>query len=421
MNILDRKTDKKLVIILSFLVVTALTSLIIIILAQPQPIKIGINPTQNINIILPELDKTTLINSRYPESTPAPFVYPPATIAGLNDKGQYDPYKDIEQSDADLIKGSKAGISKPGGRRVHGVILPLIGMNVSVGKFSTPQFYTTLTLDKSRPFEGVAETVPYYSQEPFYSKDENKAQGFVIKALLDGKEIQLGIKGSPLNKSIELHLASGERSLIEFETEALPLGVHEIVLFSLDFITDTKLDPGSEVALGKYALRAYPYKVFVGTGISQTKFDWFDWSIGVTPFPNLDKAMTLLDLEKTTQTGGFVDWKPGIYQPNQKIDYKIGLNNAGKGDREYCLIAFLDFNVINIQADKKQICGIVKEGQWGIVNGSLTTPEEPGSYRLEVLQLENPLMKESYIELKANEQLLQTQASGYFVIKVEEK
>ncbi len=72
------------------------------------------------------------------------------------------------------------------------------------------------------------------------------------------------------------------------------------------------------------------------------------------------------------------------------------LNNPDDKDREFCIIALLDYEQIPIEIGKPRFCGIVRAGQIAQYNTYFNAPVSPGNHHLQLLSFENPLMKKSY-------------------------
>jgi hypothetical protein len=406
-NIVQRKTRVR---ILLFTAIVASISLIVwLAVRAPQTVYIDANPPK-ITVPASNLPPITAV-SVYPKNTPNPVMQVPPMPSGETE-ADIDPYKIIERINRDQADWLEQEKTKPGVRLLHDQVLPKINMNLRGDQTSSGFPENTIWLDSSQPFQGVVQMLPFYPLE------SGEPQTFIYKALLDGREIRIGIKGQPLSDRISLRLKSGERSLFEFETEPLPLGIHNLSILTFYFADDITPDSGFQNSSG-YFFRSDQFKVYVGkTDTQPDQPTWYDWSVGTNLFPHLLGLVDIIDVERSKEIQGFAYWQPDDLQPKQQVNYQIGIVNGEEGDREYCLIAFLDYKVVPIQDGKDMVCGVVRQNQWGIVNATLTAPVDPGVHHLEVVRIENPLMKESYMQTRPKQQLSQYNPTGRVLINV---
>lgn len=347
--------------------------------------------------------------SIYPKNTPQSFVFPPLGPA---------PDKTTKEV-LDLVENGMKGwldqqLSDPNSRAFRTDLLPLFEtMNVRGEYLNSRLSHAAIWLPNSQPFKGM------FAFTPVYPIQRGEPQEFVLKALLNGQEIRLAADNGELSTGITLHLNRGERKLINFQTEPLPEGVHNLGFVLFSYVSYVGTDPEQQDILGTQDTYTQFYKVYVGTTNSSQKIEFIDWSVGVSSKLGLHNYFDLNDVS-TVEAGSLI-WKPGIFQTNQEVGYVITLNNPDPGDREYCLIAFLDYKPVPIQNNKLQSCGIVKAGQAGLIRATLTAPVTPGNHFLQVIRVENPLMKDSYILAKErqNEALSTYKSSGRILIRVQ--
>jgi len=350
-----------------------------------QPIK---NSTISLNVseTLPQ----KFVNSSYVPNVPGSFVYPPPGIGSTI----ANPYEQIAAVDSSMGGWFKEYRDNPAanGKRISIRFFP--EMNERAGYVNSDLMYTSLTLPKSQAVRGL------FVLEPYYPLEIGEPQVFIFKVTLNGEEFLVRTKGGDYNNKISLSLKRGERAIFEFETAPLPQGVHNLGFLVFDRAYDERPDYMDQAALGQGFLGEY-YKVYVGTTKESRQIQFQDWNLGETPNPNLSNFFNINDHKDAFEGTGYPIWKPKLYKPGEDIEYTIAFSNPSPYEREYCVIALLNYNVIPIQDGKSQVCGIVKGGQFGLLRSSLKAPSVPGSYHLQMVRVENPLMKDSYLAAQA--------------------
>jgi hypothetical protein len=177
----------------------------------------------------------------------------------------------------------------------------------------------------------------------------------------------------------------------------LPRGVHNLGLLLFKYTRDSGADPSSSAHLAGGLVYAQPFKVYAGTATPDAELSFSEWSAGPA-LPGLSGGVALIDPAGSNARSGWAPWRPGALPPGQRVTYTVALNNPGGTAREYCLYASLDYRPVPPRPDGKPACGIVGAGRAGRVEGSLTVPAAPGPHFLQVIRVENPLMKASYLD-----------------------
>lgn len=265
----------------------------------------------------------------------------------------------------------------------------------------------SMWLTKSQPFSGTLLLQPYFPA--------NRTQDDIaFKAFLDGKEIRLATDGNLVNVLI-LHFASGERKVINFETENIPEGVHTLSFMYFRDINNDSTNLSIRRHLGKLNFDGQSFIVHVQTNnpISHIQFD--DWDAGSS---NLPEVQDYFDINDGQSTDVRKPWTPQPFQPSANVSFGAVIYNPGSIDREYCLVALLDYNQIPIQ-NNYQSCGIVKAGQVGGVKSSFVAPSTIGDHQFQVVAIENPSMKDSYFAADPNVKGINLISSTRVLIQVQ--
>lgn len=246
-----------------------------------------------------------------------------------------------------------------------------------------------------------------------------KTNEVIITVLLDGQPIKFKIDNEDFATSYKMVFKRTERRIYTLETEDLPIGAHLLSILYFPATNTTNPDPIFQASRGQ-SLGVENYRVYVGDTKPTDQVQFENWSNLKSPNPDLQDNFAISYDPKGFDTNNSPPsiplWKQlSEIKAGQTVTYTLVLNNTAPYDREYCLVAFMDFQLVPIVGQQKRICGIVKAGYSGILNYTFTAPSTPGPHRFEVLRIDNPLMKESYFkwELKDNfDKLSEVRSSG---------
>lgn len=331
---------------------------------------------KNLFNILFKYDPGNLTVSSYPENPPLPFA-PPAVGFNLQER--------LSKDEAILQQWhAQDGISPDSEHE---------GMRYSVypsqGELLSPETRNVWFLER-QPFRGVLILQPYFPKTVGFQED------FTLKALLDGREIKLKIENSELLNSLTFKLKNFEQIQVNIETEPLPEGAHTLYFLLFKYPNNEATDLATRSKLGKLSFAYQLYQVNVKTTEPVWKPKFQEWGSG-TALPSMPNAYVLSD-DNPKLTDSLQLWDPPAYQTSTEIHYKALINNATSIDREYCLMAFLNWEQIPVIRNDMLVCGRVQAGKLAEVSGSFITPTQPGYYPFQLLRFENPSMKESYLK-----------------------
>lgn len=315
-----------------------------------------------------------VVNSAYPRDV----QFPPMPPLGA------DPFALIPENDAGLGQKWFDNLrNDPESRGIRTTIYPLPEMRTISGSI---EILPAIWLEESKPFEGI------WLLEPYIPKSREQDEKLVLKALLDEREIDFSVNDSELSPTFFLQQARGERKLFRIKTVNLPTGIHTLRFVLFRDIDNNNAQPGSRADLG-HSTTGQSFRVFVKDATGQEKITYFDWSASPSMFPNL---RTLFDLNAGTLGEGFPIWTPTPFKPSQQVEYTWMINNPESKDREYCIIAFLDYKQIPFERGQSKECGIVKGGYQARFKNSFQAPAQPGPHYYQLLRIENPEVKENY-------------------------
>ena len=243
----------------------------------------------------------------------------------------------------------------------------------------------TVWLNEDTPFQGLWLIEPYF---PASQKEEEIG----LKVLIDDQESNFTINNESSSTFYVSHHQRGERKLLNINTKPIPKGIHTLRFLLFRAIDDNNSNPSVQYNLGLNLPGSY-FKAFVAT-TNNNKVEFTDWSTGPTPLPKIGNLFNISN--GSLDSEGFPLWKPPLFKPSERVEYKWTLNNPSDKDREFCIIALLDYEQIPIETGKSRFCGIVRAGQIAQYNTYFSTPVSLRNHHLQLLSFENPLMKKSY-------------------------
>lgn len=373
--------NRLLIVIVSLLLLLGTLSFVLIgLAAKPEQTQ---EPLKDVPI---GTNNSPIVTSAYPQDLEFPPTKPP-----LDDNLSAI----IEKGDAVLETGHFANLkSNPQSMGMRSTIYsPQEIPNTS----NVPKDIPSLWLDKDQAFEG------YWLSEIYFPEKDRKTQKLTLKALLDEKEIDFSVDSGEMSSTFIAEQTRGERKLYKLKTLPIPPGVHTL-RFLFFFITeDINLNSGVRSGLER-RLGGQSFIVYAGEQLNFPKITYQDWSVSRAIFPGLNNFFELND--GTLKKDVFPMWTPTAFTASQEVSYVWMISNPEPQDREYCVIAFLDYKQIAFGKDQLKKCGIVKGGYQARFKETFQVPSQPGMHTYQLIQIENPEAKLNYFKA------LQVEAGG---------
>lgn len=359
------------------------------------------------------LNKPKLANtltSVYPPNPVIPFIIPTPPVPLEEFNQRLDPYQLIKQTEKDMEAWLTEQKANPDANASFTPFAPFpVLTNLRGALFEGKGIYNDLWLTDYRKFKAIG------SIEHIFSDKLVKTQDFMIQMLLDERPLQFRANEGAFSYQHIYTLGRAERYTYTLETGELPTGVHNLHILFFPYIGAKYPDPLYQVQTGQ-KMHAQKYRIYVGATTPSDKVEFYDWSTKPTPNKDLRDAFYIND-----NPDGFSpdndfsvsNWK-GInkIEAGKPVSYTLVLNNVFDVDREYCLVAYLDYQVVPILGEQTRACGIVKAGYVGLLHGTFIAPTTPGDHRFEVLRIDNPLLKESYFRFDLMPELSTVVSSG---------
>lgn len=359
------------------------------------------------------------LNSKYNSVPSAEVPYGPETPQVVNSAyprdAEFSPMPPLGADPFALIPENDAGLGQkwfdnlrndPESAGIRTTIYPLPEMRAISGSL---EILPGIWLEESKPFEGM------WLLEPYIPKSRGQDEKLVLKALLDEREIDFSVDNSEMSPTFLLQQARGERKLFRIKTANLPTGIHTLRFILFRDIDNTSTTPLSFRAYLGRITSGQSFRVFVKGRTEQEKITYFDWSVSHSIFPNL---RNIFDLNDGALGEGFPAWIPAPFKPSQQVEYTWMINNPEAKDREYCLIAFLDYKQIPFEQNQFKKCGIVKGGYQARFKNSFQAPAEPGPHYYQLVRIENPEVKQNYSKSVIIERAYGVASSSRILINV---